>query len=227
MASLLIVISLSVCVSGVVGQTWQDYRSAYYDIYNHYYNNGTSLRDIIPVNNQSSAMTVQLGLALNSLNGFDAVLGQIDISGSMKLSWTDEVVFTTYQLTEYVQDSSILIDYDKAWSPFMVLINAVDTVKHVGDTTYKLRYSPKVERVEWEPRVLLRGSCTPDVTFYPFDRQECGFTYTAWGYTSEEINLQAISSDWDLRYVTESELHLRIGFDSEVKLLMHSYLVPV
>lgn len=208
MVCLLIAISLSVCVSCVAGQTWQDYRSAYYDIYNHYYNNGTSLRDIIPVENQSSAIIVQLGLTLNSLNGFDAVLGQIDISGSMKLSWTDEIVFNTYTLESYIQDSSILIDYDKAWSPFMVLINAVDTVKHVGDTTYKLRYSPKEETVEWEPRVLLRGSCTPDVTFYPFDRQECDFTYTAWGYTSEEIKLQAISSEWDLRYVAEREFHL-------------------
>lgn len=208
MVCLLIAISLSVCVSCVAGQTWQDYRSAYYDIYNHYYNSGTSLRDIIPVENQSSAIIVQLGLTLNSLNGFDAVLGQIDISGSMKLSWTDEIVFNTYTLESYIQDSSILIDYDKAWSPFMVLINAVDTVKHVGDTTYKLRYSPKEETVEWEPRVLLRGSCTPDVTFYPFDRQECDFTYTAWGYTSEEIKLQAISSEWDLRYVAEREFHL-------------------
>lgn len=208
MVCLLIAISLSVCVSCVAGQTWQDYRSAYYDIYNHYYNNGASLRDIIPVENQSSAIIVQLGLTLNSLNGFDAVLGQIDISGSMKLSWTDEIVFNTYTLESYIQDSSILIDYDKAWSPFMVLINAVDTVKHVGDTTYKLRYSPKEETVEWEPRVLLRGSCTPDVTFYPFDRQECDFTYTAWGYTSEEIKLQAISSEWDLRYVAEREFHL-------------------
>lgn len=191
--SLLVITSL-----GVNGQTWSDYRSAYKAIYDHYYNNGTSLTDIIPINNQSTPMTIQMGMALNSLNGFDAVLGQIDISGSIKLQWNDEVIFNTYSGSLSGVDS-VLIDFDKAWSPSLVLINAVDTVKNIGDTTYKLRYTTATEKVDWEPRVLLRGSCTPDVTFYPFDRQVCDFTYTAWGYMSEEIRLQIMSTEWDLR----------------------------
>jgi hypothetical protein len=179
-------------------QTWNAYRSAYETIYNHYYNNGTSLIDIVPIVNQSNPMTVQMGLALNSLNGFDAVLGQIDISGSMKLQWTDEVVFTTYTSLAGNSLDAILIDYDKAWSPSLVLVNAVDTVKNIGDTTYKLMYNPDDQTVKWEPRILLRGSCTPDVTYYPFDRQVCDFTYTAWGYMSEEIRLQIMTTEWDM-----------------------------
>lgn len=176
--------------------TYSDYRTVYQTIYDHYYNSGTSLTDIIPVTNQSKTMVVQLGMALSSLNSFDAVLGQIEISGSMRLQWEDEVVYDTYSLTSYDVDY-VLIDYDKAWSPSIVLVNAVDTVKNIGDTTYKLKYTPANRTVEWEPRLLLRGSCTPDVTYYPFDRQVCGFTYTAWGYYSEEITLLLMSNEWD------------------------------
>lgn len=176
--------------------TFTDYRKVYATIYNHYYNNGTSLTDIIPVNNQSNPIVVQVGMALDSLNNFDAVLGQIEISGSMQLQWEDEVVFDLLALGTYTVDS-VLIDYDKAWSPSIVLVNAVDTVKNIGDTTYKLKYTPLNRTVEWQPRVLLRGSCTADVTYYPFDRQVCNFTYTAWGYTSDEITLQLMSNEWD------------------------------
>ncbi|XP_045189712.2 neuronal acetylcholine receptor subunit alpha-3-like [Mercenaria mercenaria] len=197
------------------GQTWSGYRTAYETIYNHYYNNGTSLTDIIPINNQSNPLAVQMGMTLNSLNGFDAVLGQIDISGSMKLKWTDEVIFTTYSLSVNQVDA-VLIDYDKAWSPSLVLVNAVDTVKNIGDTTYKLLYNPTDGTVSWEPRVLLRGSCTPDVTYYPFDRQVCDFTYTAWGYMSEEIRLQIMTNEWDLSAYEENGIWTVITTTSEI-----------
>ena len=167
-------------------------RDNYKRVFEHYYNNGTSLIDIIPVSNQSNPIEISMSMSLDSLNGFDAVAGQIDISGSMTLSWTDENVYNFG-----TSSVPVLIDYDKAWSPSLVLLNAVDTVKNIGDTTYKLRYDTTNNLVTWQPRVLLRAACSPDVTYYPFDRQTCKFTYTAWGYASDEIKLTVTSSEWD------------------------------
>lgn len=178
-----------------VGQdAWEDIRDAYETIYSHYYNNGTSLTDIIPLSNQDSPLVIDMSMTLTSLNSFDAVKGQIDISGSMLIKWTDDIVFGTLLFPNV---SEVLIDPDKAWSPSIVLINAVDTIENIGDTTYKLKYLPQQNEVRWQPRVLLRSSCTPDVTFYPFDRQVCDFTYTAWGHTSEEIRFKVTSGEWD------------------------------
>ncbi|KAL4231705.1 Neuronal acetylcholine receptor subunit [Mactra antiquata] len=188
-----------------VFSTWQDSRNLYYAIYDHYYNNGTSLTDILPVLNQTEPMIILMSLALNSLNSFDAVTGQIEISGSMQLSWYDEVINGTVDLSTYNVDS-VLIDHDKAWSPSIVLVNAVDTVQDIGDTTYKLRYNTADGSVEWSPRVLLRCSCSPDVTYYPFDRQVCDFTYTAWGYKTEEIRLQVKYAEWDISDYEENSV---------------------
>ena len=173
---------------------WDDVANAYTAIYDHYYNDGTSLTDVIPVVNNSMPMSVSMTMSLSSLNGFDAVKGQIDVSGSMLLEWNDNVVFANLELSSV---SEVLIDYDKAWSPSIVLVNAVDTIKEIGDKTYKLKYLPARNIVEWHPRVLLRASCSPDVTFYPFDRQVCDFTYTAWGHTSQEIELVVNPNPWD------------------------------
>lgn len=181
---------------------WRAIRKSYSIIYNHYYNNGTSLTDIIPVVNQNQHITVRLSMALNSLNGFDAVAGHIDISGSIKLQWLDEITFATESAPSGI--SSILIDYDKAWTPSIVLVNAVDTIKNIGESTYKLDYNPQTGNVQWQPRILLRASCTPDVKYYPFDRQVCDFTYTAWGYSSEEIKLAVTSSEWDCSKAEDS-----------------------
>ncbi|WAR20908.1 ACH2-like protein [Mya arenaria] len=207
---LLILFLRFLLIHGQYGDTaatvdWATQRSIYKGIYSHYYNNGTPLADIVPVSDLANgALQVNMSMTLASLNGFDAVSGQIDISGSMLLEWEDEVVASTLvgsllNTTPGVS-ADVLVDYDKAWAPNIVLVNAVDTVKDIGDTSYKLRYSlayPNTATVNWEPRILLRASCTPDVTFYPFDRQVCDFTYTAWGYLSGEITLSVTSSEWD------------------------------
>ena len=195
---------LSILFTCVLCQnTWLVAASNYAILYEQYYNSGTSVTDIIPVDNQNNGIEVTMSLSLDSLNGYDAVKGQIDISGSISLQWVDEsaqLINNYGSGSDFDQAGSdkIIIDPDKAWTPSLVLINAVDTVTDIGDTTYKLRYSISTETVTWEPRVLLRASCSPDVTYYPFDRQSCFFTYTAWGFTTSEIDLRIGISEWDI-----------------------------
>ncbi|XP_060575111.1 neuronal acetylcholine receptor subunit alpha-2-like [Ruditapes philippinarum] len=77
-------------------------------------------------------------------------------------------------------------------------------------------YNPDDQTVKWEPRILLRGSCTPDVTYYPFDRQVCDFTYTAWGYMSEEIRLQIMTTEWDMSDYEKNGVWKVISTNSEI-----------
>ncbi|XP_060576307.1 acetylcholine receptor subunit beta-type lev-1-like [Ruditapes philippinarum] len=50
----------------------------------------------------------------------------------------------------------------------------------------------------WQPKVIMKAACKPDVEYYPFDRQKCSFVYTAWGYTTSEIILDSAQSEWYL-----------------------------
>jgi len=182
-------------------------RVGYEKIFTHYYNNGTPLTDIIPLKDHTAGpMNVNVSMTMSSMNGYDAVSGQIDISASMYLVWYDEVIEDQYldSIITIGETLEVLMDYDKAWAPNIVLVNAVDTVKDIGDLSYMLRYTmvresstKKYVKVDWHPRMLLRASCTPDVTYYPFDRQVCDLTYTAWGYFSREVKLNVLKSEWD------------------------------
>lgn len=93
---------------------------------------------------------------------------------------------------------SVRLPSESIWTPSVRLTNAVDTVKSVGDTAYKVRYHAYDGRMMWQPKVIMKASCKPDIKYYPFDIQECSFVYTTWGYTTSEIELDSAQSDWYL-----------------------------
>ncbi|KAH3789018.1 hypothetical protein DPMN_167185 [Dreissena polymorpha] len=209
---------------------WEDAKLLYGQIYNHYYNEGTPLTDVLPVQG-SVPVYVYMAMKLTSLNGFDAVAGQIDIAGSMSMSWMDIIQPPIRGKSEVIL-GTVLIDYENAWSPRVVLTNAVDTVKDIADTTYKLRYTFSevasgnyTANVTWEPRVLLRASCEPDVTFYPFDRQVCDVTYTAWAYTKDEVKLIVPTSEWDTSAAEGNGVWKIISTESEAFVSNDAYNV--
>ena len=194
--SVLFILCVS-CSTASVAATWATTRKNYLELYNFYDNSGVPLTDILPIINQDNGIEVKIALALDSLNGYDAVKGQIDISGSVYLEWIDEAIRNINFATASASEEILTVDPNQAWTPSIVLLNAVDTVENIGDTTYKLRVNIANGTVKWQPRVLLRASCSPDVKYYPFDRQNCSFTYTAWGFSTSEISLKVVNNEWD------------------------------
>lgn len=42
--------------------------------------------------------------------------------------------------------------------------------------------------MEWWPSATLLSPCIIDVTYFPFDYQECTLTIGPWGYHSEQVS---------------------------------------
>ena len=78
----------------------------------------------------------------------------------------------------------------------MLLLNSIKSTSEIGDSTSKIRCNLKSLDCEWKPWVVLRGVCTPDVRFYPFDTQTCSYKIAAWGYLESEVALTPSRSDW-------------------------------
>ncbi|KAL3869999.1 hypothetical protein ACJMK2_042658 [Sinanodonta woodiana] len=164
---------------------------AYYDAYLN--NTEKYSTTIIPKLDQTQAIEVTMGMNMYALSGFDAVSGQIEIVGSLQMSWVTELIpgVDTLGLTTYVMPA------DGIWTPSIVLVNAIDTVEKVGSSTYRPRYNVSDGSVEWNPRVILKAACDPDVTYYPFDRQTCSFLFTPWNYNYKQVILALSSSTID------------------------------
>ncbi|KAL4235799.1 Neurotransmitter-gated ion-channel transmembrane region [Mactra antiquata] len=153
--------------------------------------------DTIPRSNAISPRDVELRFSLNSFAEFDAVAGALELMGSLSMNWTDEVATLQPVTFDPTIKEEILVDYRKLWTPVIVLVNSADSVKRIGDENYKVRFNTNTGAVTWAPRVIIRAACTPDVTFFPFDKQTCVLTFTPWFTDSTQIRLTIRHDTWD------------------------------
>ena len=197
---LVCVLSVFCLIQGQFAAKWEEVRNDYTILVSSYTSTQSvspaKLTNIVPLDDQDQTIIVNISLDIFSLTGFDAVAGRLDIYGSVQLAWQDEIVRGTNYFTGNVE--SLIIDYTKIWTPTIILFNSADSVAAVGDITYKVRFYTVNGTVTWAPRAIMAASCTPDVSFFPFDQQECEFIFTPSSEDKTKIQLSLISNKWGM-----------------------------
>lgn len=59
-------------------------------------------------------------------------------------------------------------------------------------------------KVRWVPPAIYKSSCSIDVTFFPFDQQNCKMKFGSWTYDKAKIDLERIENTVDLNNYWES-----------------------
>lgn len=169
----------------------------YVNLVSAYYLDGYSTIDFPPLADVSQPMRVNIDIQLYAINGFDEVAGNIELVVAMDIKWVDEMSII-HSISFKIEDrSEFLVPYDMIWTPKLVLTNAIGETSDVGDSAYLCRFDMRTKQVFWKPRVVVSSSCTPDVTYYPFDKQTCEFIYTVWGFRSNEVLLTSSTNEWN------------------------------
>uniref|UniRef100_A0A8C0VDA1 Cholinergic receptor nicotinic alpha 2 subunit n=1 Tax=Cyanistes caeruleus TaxID=156563 RepID=A0A8C0VDA1_CYACU len=111
----------------------------------------------------------------------------------LKQEWSDYKL--RWDPAEYDNVTSIRVPSEMIWIPDIVLYNKWDTLpaQLLWDGT-----------VTWVPPAIYKSSCSIDVTFFPFDQQNCKMKFGSWTYDKAKIDLENMDHQVDLKDYWES-----------------------
>uniref|UniRef100_H3BVW2 Cholinergic receptor, nicotinic, alpha 5 n=1 Tax=Tetraodon nigroviridis TaxID=99883 RepID=H3BVW2_TETNG len=137
-----------------------------------------------PVDHLNQTIRVKFGLAISQLVDVDEKNQRMTTNVWMKQEWTDMKL--RWSPEEYVGITIIRVPSDRIWRPDVVLYDNSDgrfegtvtkaVVKHDGTIT-------------WTAPANYKSACTIDVTFFPFDLQNCSMKFGSWTYDGSQVDI--------------------------------------
>ncbi|XP_072515939.1 neuronal acetylcholine receptor subunit alpha-4b isoform X2 [Salminus brasiliensis] len=146
-----------------------------------------------PVANISDVVLVHFGLSIAQLIDVDEKNQMMTTNVWVKQEWSDYKL--RWNPEEYENVTSIRIPSELIWRPDIVLYNNAD-----GD--FAVTHLTKAQlfhdgRIKWKPPAIYKSSCSIDVTFFPFDQQNCTMKFGSWTYDQAKIDLVSMDNDVD------------------------------
>ncbi|XP_044133883.1 neuronal acetylcholine receptor subunit alpha-10 [Bufo gargarizans] len=138
-----------------------------------------------PVEDMDKAMNVTLQVTLSQIIDMDE-RNQI----LMAYLWIRQVWFDAYlrwNKEDYDGLDTIRIPSSYVWRPDIVLYNSADD-QFTGsmETNVVIRYDGQIM---WDSPAITKSSCKVDVSYFPFDGQQCRLTFGSWTYNGNQIDI--------------------------------------
>ncbi|XP_072013846.1 neuronal acetylcholine receptor subunit alpha-6-like [Amphiura filiformis] len=144
---------------------------------------------IRPVANNSEIIVVHMGVALSQLVDIDEKNQIMITSVWLKQKWKDYKLVWDPKDFEGIEVMQIPID--QLWVPDIVLYNTAEGNYAVDVTnSANIRFDGTVA---WNPPAIFRSSCSIDISYFPFDEQQCRMKFGTWTYDGSLVDLQPLS----------------------------------
>ncbi|KAM6453236.1 acetylcholine receptor subunit beta isoform 1-T1 [Liasis olivaceus] len=142
-------------------------------------------RTVLPVRRVSGKVPVRVGISLSQLISLNEKDEELTIKVYMDQEWIDYRL--TWDPAEFEGVTSIRLSAEEVWLPEVVLMNNNDGVFEIAlSVNVLVRHDG---RVHWQPPALYRSSCSIQVTYFPFDWQNCTMVFRSYTYDASEITL--------------------------------------
>ncbi|NP_001297424.1 acetylcholine receptor subunit alpha-type acr-16-like precursor [Aplysia californica] len=167
-------------------------------------------RSVRPVKNSSSPVVIQMGLTLTQVLDMDEKNQVLITNVWLDHEWVDE--FMVWDPQRFNNITKLRIPCHKLWLPDMVLYNnAAEYTDGLMPANAMVEPNGKVF---WPVPTKLQSSCKVDVTYFPFDSQECSLKFGSWTYDGYQVDITNRTSEVDLsNYIVNGEWELiRVRF---------------
>nr|BBE49564.1 nicotinic acetylcholine receptor alpha6 subunit 5 [Nilaparvata lugens] len=159
-----------------------------------------------PVANESEALEVKFGLTLQQIIDVDEKNQLLITNIWLSLEWNDYNL--RWNASEYGGVKDLRITPNKIWRPDVLMYNSADegfdgtyhtnvVVRHDGSCLYV-------------PPGIFKSTCKMDITWFPFDDQNCKMKFGSWTYDGSQLQLELKSEEGgDLSdFITNGEWYL-------------------
>uniref|UniRef100_A0A674IKB5 Cholinergic receptor nicotinic alpha 10 subunit n=1 Tax=Terrapene triunguis TaxID=2587831 RepID=A0A674IKB5_9SAUR len=164
------------CCSGAQG------KFAYKLLHDLFANYSNALR---PVEDTDRALNVTLQITLSQIIDMDERNQVLTAYLWIRQVWVD--AYLTWDKDDYDGIDTIRIPSSYVWKPDIVLYNnADDQFTGSMETNVVIRYDGQVM---WDSPAITKSSCKVDVSYFPFDGQQCRLTFGSWTYNGNQIDL--------------------------------------
>ncbi|KAK5873689.1 hypothetical protein PBY51_018709 [Eleginops maclovinus] len=150
---------------------------------------------IRPVENVTDPVVVQFEVSLSQLVKVDEINQIMETNLWLRHIWNDYKL--RWQPKDFGGVEFIRVPSSRIWKPDIVLYNnAVGDFQVDDKTKALLRFNGDVT---WIPPAIFKSSCKIDVTYFPFDYQNCTMKFGSWTYDKAKIDLVLIGSTINLK----------------------------
>uniref|UniRef100_A0A8C8SDJ0 ACHA9 protein n=1 Tax=Pelusios castaneus TaxID=367368 RepID=A0A8C8SDJ0_9SAUR len=138
-----------------------------------------------PVEDTDRALNVTLRITLSQIIDMDERNQILTAYLWIRQVWVD--AYLGWKKDAYDGIDSIRIPSSYVWRPDIVLYNNADE-QFTGsmETNVVIRHDGQVM---WDSPAITKSSCKVDVSYFPFDGQECRLTFGSWTYNGNQIDI--------------------------------------
>ncbi|XP_071388084.1 neuronal acetylcholine receptor subunit alpha-5 [Centroberyx affinis] len=137
-----------------------------------------------PVEYLNETVRVKFGLAISQLVDVNEKNQFMTTNVWMKQEWLDMKL--RWNPDDYLGITTIRVPSDTIWIPDIVLYDNADGRFEGTVTKAVVKYDGTIS---WTPPANYKSACTIDVTFFPFDLQNCSMKFGSWTYDGSQVDI--------------------------------------
>ncbi|CAH1774888.1 unnamed protein product [Owenia fusiformis] len=176
---------------------------------------GTYEASVRPGAYWNETLAVTFTLMLNRIVELDERQQLLTTSAFLEQIWVDKKL--SWEVDDYGGVESLRISGDAIWCPDTFIFNNAEDTKDNKDSLAFIKDSYLIVNhkgiVMWTVPVKLKTLCKVDITYFPFDDQECSLHIGSWAYNQNgvlflpsnnatDLSTYVDNSEWVMRYIT-------------------------
>uniref|UniRef100_A0A3Q2NQZ7 Cholinergic receptor, nicotinic, alpha 10a n=1 Tax=Fundulus heteroclitus TaxID=8078 RepID=A0A3Q2NQZ7_FUNHE len=170
-----------------------------------------------PVEDTDTVLNVTLQVTLSQIIDMDERNQILTAYLWIRQVWFD--AHLRWDKDEYDGLDTIRIPGSYVWRPDIVLYNNADN-HFTGpmDTNVVIRHDGQMM---WDSPAITKSSCKVDVSFFPFDGQQCRFTYGSWTYNGNQLDILNAMESADLADLVDNVEWEVLGMPAEKNIVQY------